>query len=209
MAYGISVLIFAKTALITPRSGRREKDTTQPPIVMSEQNARALVKCIECNKPRVIYCNTKLDVRHKIMLSKNVREFEFTCGSHLFPPEEKHCTCTYYTSELVMCNASGVMHAKLDEKTFACIADLKMRSSIKIWKRSLRLYVPSVMNGWRQVKKSFTQRPYWKKDKWFYLLSYALVVFVFLIKTSNGKSFFSYLVLLVLLVLPHSISKCT
>ena len=71
------------------QSGTREKDTTQPSVAMSGQNDRALVKCIECNKPRVIYCNTKLDSRNKMMLSKNVREFEFTCGSHLFPPEEK------------------------------------------------------------------------------------------------------------------------
>ena len=32
------------------QSGAREKDTTQPSLAMSGQNACALVKCIECNK---------------------------------------------------------------------------------------------------------------------------------------------------------------
>ena len=27
-------------------------------------------------------------MRHKTILAKNLREYEYTCGSHLFPPDE-------------------------------------------------------------------------------------------------------------------------
>ena len=39
--------------------------------------------------PRVIYCKSKLDYRHKVILAKNVTSFEYSCGAELFPPNEK------------------------------------------------------------------------------------------------------------------------
>ena len=35
------------------------------------------------------YDKTKVDIRHKMMLARNISSFEFTCGAHLFPPTEK------------------------------------------------------------------------------------------------------------------------
>ena len=78
-------------------------------VALSAQNARAQVKCVECQKPRVIHCNNKLDMRHKMMLANNFSEFEFTCGSHLFPPDEKRklALVLQLRPDHVMCNASG------------------------------------------------------------------------------------------------------
>ena len=52
-------------------------------------NHHITIGCIECRKPRVVYCKTKLDFRHKVMLARNISSFEYSCGSELFPPEEK------------------------------------------------------------------------------------------------------------------------
>ena len=54
-------------------------------VYMSAQTARAVVTCVECRKPRVIYCKPKLDYRHKVILAKNVTSFEYFCGAGLFP----------------------------------------------------------------------------------------------------------------------------
>ena len=56
---------------------------------MSGQTARAIITCVESRKPRVVYCSTKLDYRHKVMLARNMSSFEYTCGSFLFPPSEQ------------------------------------------------------------------------------------------------------------------------
>ena len=56
---------------------------------MSAQMAQAVVTCVGCRKPRVIYSSTKLDYRHKMMLARNMSSFEYSCGSFLFPPMEK------------------------------------------------------------------------------------------------------------------------
>ena len=58
-------------------------------VSMSAQTARAVVTCVECRKPRVIYCKSKLDYRHKVILAKNITSFEYSCGAELFPPNEK------------------------------------------------------------------------------------------------------------------------
>ena len=58
-------------------------------VGMSAQTARAVVYCVECRKTRVVYTKTKMDIRHKMMLARNISSFEFTCWAHLFPPTEK------------------------------------------------------------------------------------------------------------------------
>ena len=51
-------------------------------VGMSAQTARAVVHCVECRKPRVVYAKTKIDIRHKMMLARNISSFELTCGAH-------------------------------------------------------------------------------------------------------------------------------
>ena len=70
------------------KSGASASSSTPTPA-MSAQNARAHVVCVECTKPRVIYCKTKLDIRHKMMLAKSLSGYDYTCGSDIFPPDEK------------------------------------------------------------------------------------------------------------------------
>lgn len=55
-------------------------------VSFSTQHARASAVCIECNKPRVVYSRTKLSQRAQLSLAVALSEFEYTCGSHLFPP---------------------------------------------------------------------------------------------------------------------------
>ena len=59
------------------------KDNTVP---MYAQTARASAVCVECNKPRVIFSRTKLGQRKETLLATALSEYEYSCGSVLFPP---------------------------------------------------------------------------------------------------------------------------
>lgn len=78
------------TTVIPPKQPEQSTSATQSKseVALSAQNARAQVICTDCSKPRVVYCKKKLDYRHKMMLAKSVSNYDYTCGSHLFPPTE-------------------------------------------------------------------------------------------------------------------------
>ena len=61
-------------------------------ISMSAQNARAVITCAECEKPRVIYGKTKLNARQERLIAKTLSTYEYSCGAHLFPATEKSKT---------------------------------------------------------------------------------------------------------------------
>ncbi|VDI69131.1 Hypothetical predicted protein [Mytilus galloprovincialis] len=50
------------------------------------QNARSVVVCVECRKPRIVYSNHKLTDRQQISVTISTSEYEYTCGSPLLPP---------------------------------------------------------------------------------------------------------------------------
>lgn len=63
------------------------------PVVQNEdastftaQHARAVVNCIECTKPRVIYARHRLTDRQSTALTIYLSEVEYSCGSPLIPP---------------------------------------------------------------------------------------------------------------------------
>ena len=51
------------------------------------QNARAIIECIECRKPRVIYSSSAAWCsRYKLELTILLSEHDYTCGSPITPP---------------------------------------------------------------------------------------------------------------------------
>ena len=67
-------------------TGSSRKESVYANVPMSAQTARAVVVCIECRKPRVIYSKNRLSERQKVLLAVTLSEFEYSCGSALFPP---------------------------------------------------------------------------------------------------------------------------
>jgi hypothetical protein len=57
----------------------------------SVQTARLIVSCVECEKPRVIYCKNSLSERQKISLATSMSQFDYTCGAALLPPSHSLC----------------------------------------------------------------------------------------------------------------------
>ncbi|XP_033753387.1 uncharacterized protein LOC117336839 [Pecten maximus] len=83
-------------------SDQQEEDAALPepdPHLCTSQNARAVVTCVECQKPRVIYSRHKLTDRQTMTVALATSEFEYTCGSPLLPP-----TTSLYTK--VMCRSN-------------------------------------------------------------------------------------------------------
>ena len=157
---------FATTAPPS-ESSDGSKSKTVPTVSMSAQNARAVINCVECEKPRVIYAKTKFDNRQRLLLAKNISSFEYSCGAHLFPPAEKgklansmvirpNLQCAmqievpYYSSNVGrkdVCSHCGRINTAIN-------MDLK-----KQYKTVLPICKPCLDSK----KKPFTQRPFGKK----------------------------------------------
>ncbi|KAL8607708.1 hypothetical protein ACOMHN_039382 [Nucella lapillus] len=135
-------------------------------VSQSAQNARATAVCIECRKPRVVFCNRKLSQRQEILLATTLSETDYSCGSHLFPPAAEllvnnlaiktQITCanpielSYYAADLGrkdLCAYCGTQDAYTD-------AELKQK-----FKTVLPMCDPCMQEG----KLPITQRPFGKK----------------------------------------------
>ena len=151
-----------ETAVSTPSpSTAKDSESAKSEVAMSAQNGRARVICAECTKPRVVYCNKKLDIRHKMMSS-----FDYTCGSHLFSPNDKRklalsmvlrpnlqCAMqvevSYYGSDVGrrdICSHCGIEGAIVD-------AELK---------KCFKTVLPMCDHCKEIGEKTFTQRPFGK-----------------------------------------------
>ena len=69
-----------KTPQPAPKSGTNQS-------LFTAQNARSVVDCVECNKPRVVYSRMRLSERQKIAFLLSVSEYPYSCGGPIFPPD--------------------------------------------------------------------------------------------------------------------------
>lgn len=128
------------------------------------QNARALISCVECRKPRVIYSKQRLNERTKLSLAITLSEIDFVCGSPITSPSStgklnvscRPCECAtpveipYYGSALGpndICALCGTGGGEVDQ-------DLKLQ-----YKTVLPLCNVCKLNG----KTPIIFRPYGKK----------------------------------------------
>ena len=119
-------------------------------------NCGVLITCVECQKPRVIFSNKKLRTSQEMLLAVTVSEYEYSCGSTLFPPSchnlikeltiNQYLSCqqpvevSYYVSDVgrkdLCCHCAGI-NAIVDpalKKQFktvlpicdSCVADRKV-----------------------------------------------------------------------------------
>jgi hypothetical protein len=59
--------------------------------VYTAQTARAVVQCVECAKPRLIYSKNRIGERQKTQIAEVISEYEYSCGSPLSPPDHPIC----------------------------------------------------------------------------------------------------------------------
>lgn len=65
-----------------------DRDETYDASIYTTQNARGVVKCVECLKPRVYYSKSRLTERHQTLLAINMSEYDFSCGSDIAHPNQ-------------------------------------------------------------------------------------------------------------------------
>ncbi|CAG2185017.1 unnamed protein product [Mytilus edulis] len=56
--------------------------------IFTSQNARGVVKCVECLKSRVYYSKTRLTERHQTLIALNISEYDYSCGAELADPNQ-------------------------------------------------------------------------------------------------------------------------
>ncbi|XP_078662871.1 uncharacterized protein LOC144906461 isoform X3 [Branchiostoma floridae x Branchiostoma belcheri] len=84
-----------RPTLVSARSGKRPASvlTVEDEVRQMDankytaQNGRAVVECIECRKPRLVYSERKLTERQKTSLACLYSEYEYSCGSVATPPD--------------------------------------------------------------------------------------------------------------------------
>lgn len=68
--------------------------------VITAQNARALVNCVECTKPRVLYSKQKLSQRQEVTLALSLSEYDYTCGGPVLSPNNSLAKCIQIRTEI-------------------------------------------------------------------------------------------------------------
>ncbi|WAR05667.1 hypothetical protein MAR_021036 [Mya arenaria] len=58
----------------------------EPTFSMTDQTARGVIHCCECNEPRLYYSRTKLTCKQNLLIAKCISEFTFTCGAPIAHP---------------------------------------------------------------------------------------------------------------------------
>ena len=101
------------------------KDPVPPvedPHLCTTQNARTIVTCTECRKPRMIYSHQKLSERQKISVTITVSEFDYTCGAPLLTPSNTSYKKVICRSTLHCGMNSSIIVAHLEGRISALIA---------------------------------------------------------------------------------------
>jgi len=76
------------------------------------QNARAIVSCVECQKPRLIYSHHRLTESQMMTVVLATSEYDYTCGGPLLPP----CNTMYKN---VMCRTSIACGSPVEMQYYA------------------------------------------------------------------------------------------
>ena len=82
----------AKNELPSSTSVEKESVDLSSSIPMTAQKAKAVVYCVECEKPRVIYFKNKLNHNQCMLLVKSISTSEHSCEAFLFSPDTKSIT---------------------------------------------------------------------------------------------------------------------
>jgi hypothetical protein len=71
----------------TKRGAINQKEAVRQRVKISGQNARSVITCAECGKPRVVYANNQLSSDQLDRLDSIVEGMIFICGAELADPE--------------------------------------------------------------------------------------------------------------------------
>ena len=134
---------------------------------LSAQTARAAVTCVECRKPRIVYCKIKLDFRHKVMLARTVSSFEYSCGSELFPPGEKRKLAKSMTVRPNLSCADQIEvpyygDNDIGRKDLCSHCGDSNSAKAEALKQQFKTVLPMCKSCGEMGKQPFTQRPYGK-----------------------------------------------
>ena len=72
-----------KQTNVDAKGQEQPSDMQTDASVFTAQNARYCTECVECRKPRVIYCRSKLTERQATCMAMQVSTVDYTCGSYI------------------------------------------------------------------------------------------------------------------------------
>lgn len=109
---------------------------TEKQVPMTAQNARGVILCVECSKPRLYYSKRRLSGRQEQLLAIAMSEFDYTCGGPIADPSvallktvfvRQNQTCSFPVETPFY----GSQFAKLDICTFCASNDGNIDMNLK------------------------------------------------------------------------------
>lgn len=137
--------------------------TCNPQLAFSTQNARAIATCVDCCK-RVIYSKSRLNKRQQVLLATSLSEYEYSCGSCLFPPtvsESIRKNVTYRPNFQCVTPIEIPYYAyglgRNDICVYCGIGNAEMDADLK---KKFKTVLPVCESCQKDGKTPFVQRPY-------------------------------------------------
>ena len=139
------------------------------PAICSAQNARSVILCVECEKPRVVYSRHRLTHRQQMPLTLTIsNEYEYTCGSVLLPPSNPHYKTIMCRTEIT-CETPIQLpfyRSGLGKPELCCYCASEDGVVDQVLNKKFQTVLPICAFCKESGKHPIVQRPYGKKSKW-------------------------------------------
>ena len=139
----------------------------EDPQLCTTQNARALVTCTECRKPRVIYSHQRLSERQKISITITVSEFDYSCGAPLLPPSNNSykkvmCRSTLNCGMPIELQYYGSSLGRQDICSYCCTEETEVLPELK---QKYKTVLPICKECIGKGKLPVVKRPFGRNTK--------------------------------------------
>ena len=147
---------------------RVEQLPSDDPFLYTGQNARGVVRCVECRKPRVYYCKNKLSSRQLILLDRAVTEFDYTCGAPLSDPDDTKSVLKYVAVRKNLSCSHPIELAyyssSIGKADICCYCGEENAYRDLELKKKYKTVLPICQECELKGKSSFVQRPFGKRQ---------------------------------------------
>ena len=156
-----------KVVQIIPSTSESSPSTCSSKF-QSAQTARATVLCTECQKPRLIFSNKKLTLQQELRLAKTLSHYNFTCGSHLLPPDSPQYMLLLSTKGNINCAHPievAFYGADMGRKDLCCLCASPEGVTDPLLKEHFKTVLPIRDACRSEGKSTVTLRPFGKTNK--------------------------------------------
>ncbi|CAG2208657.1 unnamed protein product [Mytilus edulis] len=130
--------------------------------IFTSQNARGVVKCVECLKSRVYYSKTRLTERHQTLIALNISEYDYSCGAELADPNQSVLKNVFFRPGLTCAVAVELSYygSGLGQPDICCFCASEGAEVSAELRKKYKTVLPICENCENRGLTAIVQRPY-------------------------------------------------